>query len=395
MGCRREKGELSMKKLAISWVVTACAVAVVLSVLVPRAVAQNTGVIRGQIIDVAGKPWADIGIQIVSDQGAKLDTKTDKDGNFIFHNLKNGVFTVLVILPAPNKPFESKVQVQSGQDARADLNFKDIVAKQGSQFAEQAKKMEEEKTKFEGMKAHFTAGSALLDQERKAKEEQQKASADQREAAKAKVTDLSNQAIAEFDAAQKAATEKDPNKHILWAKLGEAYDLAGRNEDAINAYQQAIVAKPDIPGYYNNLGNVQARAGKIDDARASYTKSAELDPPNAATAWRNFGISLYNAGRLKEAVEPLKKAAELDPKSAQTWYLLGAALVGTMETKKNGDKLEFVIQPGTVEAYQKAVELDPNGGPNSYGAQAQLGLEALKQISPGIDTKVNVRKKKP
>ena len=140
---------------------------------------------------------------------------------------------------------------------------------------------------------------------------------------------------------------------------------------------------------------MQARAGKIDDARASYTKSAELDPPNAATAWRNFGISLYNAGRLKEAVEPLKKASELDPKSAQTWYLLGAALVGSMETKKNGDKLEFVIQPGTVEAYQKAVELDPNGGPNGYGAQAKLGLEALQQISPGIDTKVNVRKKKP
>jgi tetratricopeptide (TPR) repeat protein len=139
---------------------------------------------------------------------------------------------------------------------------------------------------------------------------------------------------------------------------------------------------------------VQARSGKVDDARASYTKSAELDPANAATAWRNFGISLYNAGRLKEAVEPLKKASELDPKNPQVWYLLGAALVGSMETKKNGDKLEFIIQPGTVEAYQKAVELDPNGGPNSYGAQAKLGLEALQQISPGIDTKVNIRKKK-
>jgi tetratricopeptide (TPR) repeat protein len=244
------------------------------------------------------------------------------------------------------------------------------------------------------MKQHFTAGTALLEQERKAKEDAGKAPADQRDAAKAKVTDLSNQAVAELTAAQKAAAEKDPNQHIIWAKLAEAYDLAGRNDDAINAYHQAIAAKPDVPGYYNNLGNVQARSGKVDEAHASYTKSAELDPPNAATAWRNFGISLYNAGRLKEAVEPLKKASELDSKNPQVWYLLGAALVGTMETKKNGDKLEFVIQPGTVEAYQKAVELDPNGGPNSYGAQAKLGLEALQQIQPGIDTKVNTRKKK-
>ena len=382
-----------MKRYASSWLFSVCSVALLLAVLVPRAAAQGEGSVRGQILDVTGKPWADMGMQLVSDQGAKQETKTDKSGNYSFRGLKPGIYSVFVVLPAPNKPYEAKVQVQSGE-AKADINFKDVVAKQGSAATEQIKKQEEEKVKFEGMKQHFTAGTALLEEERKAKEEAGKAPADQRDAAKAKVTDLSNQAVAEFTAAQKASTDKDTNQHIIWAKLAEAYDLAGRNDDAINAYQQAIALKPDIPGYHNNLGNVQARSGKVDDARVSYTKSAGLDPPNAATAWRNFGISLYNAGRLKEAVEPLKKASELDPKNPQVWYLLGAALVGSMETKKNGDKLEFIIQPGTVEAYQKAVELDPNGGPNSYGAQAKLGLEALQQIQPGIDTKVNVRKKK-
>jgi len=382
-----------MRKYASSWVLSVCSVALLLAVLIPRTAAQNDGAVRGQILDVTAKPWADIGMQLVSDQGVKQETKTDKSGNYSFRGLKPGIYSVFVVLPAPNKPYESKVQVQSGE-AKADINFKDVIAKQGSAATEQIKKQEEEKAKFEGMKQHFTAGAALLEQERKAKDEAGKAPADQRDAAKAKVTDLSNQAVAEFTAAQKAATEKDTNQHIIWAKLAEAYDLAGRNDDAINAYQQAIALKPDIPGYHNNLGNVQARSGKVDDARASYTKSAELDPPNAATAWRNFGISLYNAGRLKEAVEPLKKASELDSKNPQVWYLLGAALVGSMETKKNGDKLEFIIQPGTVEAYQKAVELDPNGGPNSYGAQAKLGLEALQQIQPGIDMKVNTRKKK-
>src|SRR6202166_1692139 len=381
------------KKYASSWLLSFCTVALLVSVLIPRAAAQGDGVVRGQILDVTGKPWVDIGMQIVSDQGAKQDTKTDKSGNYSFRNLKPGVYSVFVILPSPNKPYESKVQVQSGE-AKVDVNFKDVVAKQGSAPTKKVKKQEEEKAKLEGMKQHFTAGTALLEQERKAKEDAGKAPADQRDAAKAKVTDLSNQAVAELTAAQKAAAEKDPNQHIIWAKLAEAYDLAGRNDDAINAYQQAIAAKPDVPGYHNNLGNVQARSGMVDDARASYTKSAELDPAMAATAWRNFGISLDNAGRLNVAVEPLKKASELDSKNPQVWYLLGAALVGSMETKKNGDKLEFIILPGTVEAYQKAVELDPNGGPNSYGAQAKIGLEALQQIQLGIDTKVTSRKKK-
>lgn len=60
------------------------------------------------------------------------------------------------------------------------------------------------------MKQHFTAGTALLDQERTAKEDAGKAPADQRDAAKAKVTDLSNQAAAEFTAAQKQLRKRIP-----------------------------------------------------------------------------------------------------------------------------------------------------------------------------------------
>jgi len=361
--------------------------------LAPRASAQM-GSVSGTIMDIQGKPWGDVTIRLVSDQGGKQEAKTDGGGKYIIRNVRSGAYSVFVVFPPPNDkqaPYEVKTRVTSGDDVKVDLNFKDIAAKQGVDV-EAEKKKEEEKTKFEGMKAHFTAGNALLEQERAAKAELQKATPDQRDAAKQKVKDLSDQAAKEYQAAQQAAGEKDPNHHILWAKLAEAYDTAGRNEEAAQAYQQAITAKADIPGYYNNLGNVLARAGKIDDAKAAYTKSAELDPPNAATAWRNFGISLYNANRLGDAVEPLQKSAELDPKNAQTWYLLGASLVYKMTIKKVGDKQIPEFAPGTIEAYQKAIELDPNG---TYGAQAKQGLEQLQAMAPGIDLKVNVKKKKP
>ncbi len=364
-------------------------------VLAPRAAAQM-GSISGQILDINGKPWAGLTVRAVSDQGAKQEAKTDNDGKYSIPNLRSGIYMVTVAaFPPPNDkqpPYEmAKVRVASGEDAKADANFKEIMAKQGAAAQEQIKKQEEAKTKFEGMKAHFSAGTAILEQEKAAKEELQKAPADQRSAAKQKLMDLSDQAAKEFQAAQQSAGEKDPNVHLLWAKLGEAYDTANRNDEAAQAYQQAINAKPDVPGYYNNLGNVLARAGKIEEAKAAYTKSAELDPANAATAWRNFGISLYNANRLGEAVEPLQKSAQLDPKNAQTWYLLGASLVYKMTLKKVGDKEIPEFAPGTIEAYQKAIELDPNG---TYGAQAKAGLEQLQQMAPGIDLKVNVKKKK-
>jgi tetratricopeptide (TPR) repeat protein len=351
-------------------------------------------------MDVAGKPWVDIAVQAVSEQGAKQETKTDKDGKYSIRNLRSGVYSVFIVLPAPNQPYEIKTRLQGGQQVTVDANFKDIVAKQGAAAQEQVKKQEEEKAKFEGMKAHFAAGTTFLEQEKAAKADLQKATPDQRDAAKQKMMDLSSQASAEFQAAQKAAPERDLNQHLLWAKLGESYDVAGRNDEAARAYQQAITAAeanpslkgPQVAGYYNNLGNVLARAGKVDEAKAAYAKSAETDPTNAATAWRNFGISLYNANRLADAIEPLQKATDLDPKNAQAWYLLGASLLMKMTTKRVGDKDQVQLAPGTVEAYQKAVDLDPNG---PWGAQAKQGLTDLQAMgAAGIDVKVNVKKKK-
>jgi tetratricopeptide (TPR) repeat protein len=384
-----------MKKLGKSmWLAVLLAGAMV-TILSPNAAAQN-GSITGTILDINAKPWFGLGVQCVSDQGAKQDAKTDAEGKYAFRNLRPGVYDVTIVtFPPPNEKQAAiavgKLRVTSGEEAKADMNFKDIMSKQGAEAVEKVKKQDEEKQKFEGMKAHFAAGAAFLEQERKAKDDLAKATPDQRDAAKQNLKDLSDKAATEFQAAQKTASEKDPNQHLLWAKLGEAYDIAGRNDEAAQAYQQAVNAKPDDPGYYNNLGNVLARAGKIDEARAAYTKSAELDPTKAATAWRNFGISLYNANRGGDAVEPLQKSAELDPKNAQTWYLLGACLIYKMTVKKVGDKDVPEFAPGTIEAYQKAVELDPNG---PFGQQAKEGLAQLQQMAPGIDIKVNTKKKK-
>jgi tetratricopeptide (TPR) repeat protein len=362
------------------------------SALAPGASAQ-TGSISGVILDLNAKPWAGLTVQAVSDQGVKQEAKTENDGRYTIRSLRPGVYDVTVIsFPPPNDkqpPYQmAKVRVQSGEDAKADANFKEALAKQGAAAQEQAKKQEEEKQKFQGMKAHFDAGVGFLNQAGQAKTDLAKAPADQRDALKQQVKDLSDKAVTELEASKAAAGEKDANLNLIWARLGDAYDADGRADDAANAYKQAIELKPSA-AYYNNLGGIYGRAGKIPEAMDAYKKSAELDPTNAAQAYRNGGITLYNAGKMKEAVEPLKKATELDPKSAQAWYLLGAALVGSMDYKQVGSKLEVIVQPGTVEAYQKAAELDPNG---PYGQQAKQGLEALQQLAPGIDTKVKKKK---
>lgn len=353
----------------------------------PSAAAQNSS-IHGQIRDLEGKPFPGVSVIIKNtDQGQVYELKTDKNGNFLQAGLRgaNYEFTVKV---KDTVVYQGSFHVASGEDHVEDVNFKEIQAKQGAAQLEAQKKSEEEAKKFEGVKVHFDTGVTDLDQAKQIRAEIQKTPADQRAPLQEKLTQLVDQASTEFQAATQGMSENDANRHVIMAKLGETYEIAGKFEDAAAAYQKAVDLKPDQAGYYNNLGNVLAKLGKIPEAEAAYQKSVTLDPPNAANAWRNLGIVLFQAGKYKEAIDPLKKSLDLDPKSAQGWYVLGAVLVGAMDFKKEGDKVIPIMQPGTVEAYQKCIELDPNG---AFGLQAKAGLEQLQAMGLGIETKVKNR----
>lgn len=372
-----------------------------LMTIAPRAAAQNMGSISGEVRGVDGKPFPDVTVILKNNEsGLTYTVKTDKDGRYVQIGVRPGIYTVSFQVKDKDgkiaATYDTNTRVTSGEEAKADVNFKDVLARQTTEQAEARKKQEEQQKKFEGMKEHFDAGMAAMSEAAQVKAEMMKLPADQRAPSKEKLDGLYSRAISELDASQKSAPEKDPNLHMIYYNQGVAYDNAGKADEAISAFQKAIELRPTQAAYYNSLGNVMARAGKIPEAQQAYQKSAELDPANAAMAYQNLGIVLFQAGRSKEAVDPLRKASELDPKKAQVWYLLGAALFGSLDSKddwkKEGDSLIPILKPGTVEAYQKCIELDPNG---TYGAQAKAGLEQLTAMGAGISTKVKTTKKKP
>ena len=300
-----------MKRFRYSSAFAVLAFAMLFAGWAPRAAAQD-GAIAGQILDVVGKPWVDVPLQITSDQGTKLDTKTDKNGKYSFNNLRSGTYVLSVTLPGQAQPYVGgQVKVSSGQTVPVDLNFKDIVGKQGKEYEEAKQKQEQEKQKFQGMKQHFEAGIAALDQARQAKTDMQKAPADQRDALKANVNTLNEKAVTEFEAAKAASNEKDTNLQLIMARLGDAYDAAGRTDDATAAYKRAIELKPSF-AYYNNLGGIYGRAGKIDEASAAYQKAAELDPeaPEDSASHRPEAGTLSFTFLLDEQDEDLYYAIE-------------------------------------------------------------------------------------
>src|SRR5260370_26607975 len=87
--------------------------------------AAQTGTIPGTVLDINAKPWADVGVQAVSDQGVKQDAKTDKDGKYSIGGLRPGVYGVTIVtFPPPNDkqpPYQlAKVRVGGSEEAKGE-----------------------------------------------------------------------------------------------------------------------------------------------------------------------------------------------------------------------------------------------------------------------------------
>src|ERR1700722_4550551 len=187
----------------VKWTKTYALVAILalgmLGCFATRTAAQQEGKITGSLIDFDGNPWANLPVKIKSEQGVITESKADAAGKFSFTGLKNGKYTFTVQPPQMQTPFDVPVEVRGADTPPPiNLNFKEILEKQNPEAAAKYKQQQAEQKKFAGMKEQFAKGVALLDQERAAKGELTKAPADQKDALKAKIADLSNQAVTTF-----------------------------------------------------------------------------------------------------------------------------------------------------------------------------------------------------
>jgi tetratricopeptide (TPR) repeat protein len=373
------------------------------------AAAQSFGRLDGEVKDQTGKPFPGVVIEAKhSERELSQQTTTDEKGRYVFRDIFPGVWKVTFKAKDPNSGqlvvfFEGNVRVPSGGEQRLDVSLKDIIAARSAEEKEEIRKREADRSKFEGMKGHFDAGRAAMDQIRATREEIRKAPPDQRAALQEKLNPLVATAVSEFEQARDTVDPKDPNVRIVMENLGQAYEEAGRYDDAAAAYTRAIEVSPQTPQHYTQLGTVLGRAAaeirteperkaKVDTALAACENGAKVNPAEGAVCFRNVSIVLYNKSHLKEAVLALRRSTVLDPNNADQWYLLAASLLASAESKTEGGKLVTVFAPGTAEAYQRYLELAPNG---RYAAEAKASLDALAQMGAGIDTKVKGKKSKP
>ena len=202
-------------------------------------------------------------------------------------------------------------------------------------------------------------------------------------AANKALNDAFNQGVEAFNAGQfqaavdafTKATELDPKQDAAWARLAEAnLGLGGQKTGAeqeaayakaIEAYQKAMELKPAESAYMNNYGTALVKMKKLPEAQAAFEKAAAMDPPNAYKYFYNLGAVLMNTGQTDAASAAFKKAIDANPKYAVAQYQYGLTLVGKAQIGADG---KITPPPGTREAFQAYLDLEPNG-PNAQPAK--------------------------
>ena len=373
-------------------------VAVLVGMCAPAVLAQATGSVKGVVKDTEGKPMVGATVEWSSTEtGRKYSLKTNNKGEYFSLGINPGKYNVRLLQSEKELFHVSNFPVAVDENT---LDF-DLKAELQKQAAGQGMSTEEMKKREEA--------NQKANKENMTIKQLNERLATSRDDIKAGNYDGAIQEMTE-------ATNLDPHRDILWATLADAYrgsstkqtDSGERDKrlaSAIDNYQKAIAEKQGaaqagekdpkmnekLAGYYNNLGDAQAKAGKADEAVKSYSQAATLDPSAAGMYYFNLGAVLTNQNKSNDptlrqnAVDAFDKAIAADPSRADAYYWKGTNLIGAATLK--GDKM--VAPDGTAEAFQKYLELQPTG-PHAEEAKAMLA-----SIGATVETTYGKQKKAP
>jgi len=360
------------------WTRRLVGLAVVFATLVAAVpIFAQTGGLTGKCLGEDGQPLA--GYTIVVDRQEVRWTskvKTNKKGEYIYIGLSVGNYKLTLTDPGGRAVYTLTTHVSLGDPTVVDFDMakeRAVAKKQMEANPEYQKKMDEQvkdQKQLTGLKQTFDQGQALYAEKKYV------------------------EAAALFEQALPLAKEK--NIPIVLAKLADTYSHAAgvekdrdaqtrEREKALDYYQKALAATPDDPNLHNNLGSLYASMGKVQEAQAEFQKAAELNPSGASGYYYNLGVIMVNRNKMDEAAVALKKATELDPNNANAWYWYAMALLGKADYKPDGT---IVAVPGTVEAFETYLKLDPNG---QWASAAQASLQTLQSKVP---TEYKAQKKK-
>lgn len=353
-----------------------------LTILFSASCFAQTVAFEGDVKGEDGKPLQKALVRIErKDIKGNYKVNTDKKGHYFYGGLPNGTYKISIEVDGKERDSVDNIKSHFGDPLNVSFDLQAAAARAGAAGAAGgAAAKEEERGMSASQKAAYEKKKAEQEQALKKNKELNDAFNQGVEAQNAKNWDV---AVQQFE---KAST-LGPEQNVVWGRLADSYtSLAGTKtgaeadtdlSKAVAAYQKAIELKPDAPEYHNNFALALAKQKKFDEAQAELTKAAQLDPTQAGKYYYNLGAVLVNTGQTDAAGKAFQKAIEADPNYADAYLQYGITLMGKATVGADG---KMIPVTGTEEAFQKYLELAPNG------SQAETAKAMLQSIGASVET---------
>jgi len=145
--------------------------------------------------------------------------------------------------------------------------------------------------------------------------------------------------------------------------LGLALAAAGRRDDAVQQYAEALRIDPRSAPARNNLGLVLRSQGRFEEAEAHFREVLRIDP-DSAIGRENLGLTLAAQGRFEEAERHFRGLLRTDATDAAVRNDLGLVLAaqGRLEQAARQYRRALDIQPDFAEVYNNLGEVRARQG---------------------------------
>jgi tetratricopeptide (TPR) repeat protein len=107
--------------------------------------------------------------------------------------------------------------------------------------------------------------------------------------------------------------------------LGIAYGQAGKDAEALRAFERVIAADATNGIALQNIGTIKLRQNNIAEAETWLQKALAADP-SLANGYTTIGVIYQRTGRTRQAIEAWRRAVELDNREFDALYNLTVSL---------------------------------------------------------------------
>ncbi len=149
-----------------------------------------------------------------------------------------------------------------------------------------------------------------------------------------------------YDEAQEAyeqAIAARPNYTQPYRNLALLHQIRQQNEQAIRRYRQYLQLAPEDGEAHHNLGLLYMTSGQTNIAREAFEKAEKYLKPENAERATNLGVGCFYRGNLQKAETLLQKALQFDPSHVPAHYHLGITYLHQGEFQKAIEMLKAVI----------------------------------------------------